>query len=38
LQSSLGTKVSLRHGKRGGTMTIHYYSDEELDALLEKLL
>ncbi|MGC8855405.1 MAG: ParB/RepB/Spo0J family partition protein [Anaerolineae bacterium] len=38
LRSSLGTKVTLRHGKKGGTITIHYYSDEELDALLGKLL
>jgi ParB family transcriptional regulator, chromosome partitioning protein len=37
LQRSLGTKVSLKHGKKGGTVTIYYYSDEELDALLDKL-
>lgn len=37
LQSSLGTRVALRHGKKGGTVTIYYYSDEELDSLLEKL-
>jgi len=37
LRSSLGTKVSLKHGKKGGTVTIYYYSDEDLDALLEKL-
>ncbi|MBI5953334.1 MAG: ParB/RepB/Spo0J family partition protein [Chloroflexi bacterium] len=37
LQRSLGTKVALKHGKKGGTVTIYYYSDEELDALLEKL-
>ena len=38
LQHSLGTKVALKHGKRGGTVTIYYYSDEELDSLLKKLL
>ena len=38
LRASLGTKVTLRHGKRGGTITIHYYSSEELDTLLGKLL
>jgi ParB family chromosome partitioning protein len=38
LQQSLGTKVSLRNGKKGGSITIHYYSNEELDALLDKLL
>jgi ParB family chromosome partitioning protein len=37
LRSSLGTKVSLKHGKKGGTVTIYYYSNEELDSLLEKL-
>ena len=37
LRSSLGTKVSLKHGKKGGSVTIYYYSDEELDSLLEKL-
>jgi len=37
LRSSLGTKVTLKHGKKGGTVTIYYYSDEELNSLLEKL-
>jgi ParB family chromosome partitioning protein len=37
LRSSLGTKVALKHGKKGGTVTIYYYSDEELNSLLEKL-
>jgi len=38
LRSSLGTKVSLHPGRKGGTLTIHYYSEEELNALLERLL
>ena len=38
LRASLGTKVALKHGKKGGALTIYYYSDEELDALLEKIL
>ena len=39
LRSSLGTKVSLRRSKSGaGSVTIHFYSDEELDGLLERLL
>jgi ParB family chromosome partitioning protein len=38
LRASLGTKVALKHGKNGGAMTIYYYSDEELDTLLERLL
>ncbi len=37
ISSSLGTKVALKHGKKGGTVTIYYYSDEELDTLLDKL-
>ncbi len=38
LRSSLGTQVSLKHRKNGGgTVTIYYYSNEDLDALLEKL-
>ncbi|MGD0751296.1 MAG: ParB/RepB/Spo0J family partition protein [Anaerolineales bacterium] len=38
LRTSLGTKVILRSGRKGGTVTIHYYSDEELNALLDRLL
>ncbi len=37
LMKSLGTKVNFKYGKKGGTITIYYYSDEELDSLLEKL-
>lgn len=37
LQAALGTRVRLKHGKKGGTVTIHYYSDEELDALIARL-
>jgi ParB family chromosome partitioning protein len=38
LRNSLETDVKLRYGKKGGTVTIHYYSDEELDKLLGILL
>jgi ParB family chromosome partitioning protein len=38
LQDSLETDVKLRHGKKGGTVIIHYYSDEELEKLLSRLL
>lgn len=38
LRQSLGTKVSLQHHRKGGTLTIHYYSDEELTALVDQLL
>jgi ParB family chromosome partitioning protein len=38
LQSRFETKVSMRYTKNGGNITLHYSSDEDLDALLEKLL
>lgn len=38
LETSLETEVKLRHGKQGGTITIRYYSEEELDKLLGRLL
>jgi len=36
LQFALGTKVTMKHGQKGGTITVHYYSDEELDSLIDK--
>lgn len=36
LRQLLGTKVTLNHGKQGGTVVIHYYSDEELESLLRR--
>jgi ParB family chromosome partitioning protein len=38
LRNHLGTKVTLRHGKKGGTLVIHYYSEEELDNLINQIL
>ncbi len=38
LQDHLGTKVVLHHGTKGGTLTIHFYSDEELTDLLSQIL
>ena len=39
LRLQLGTKVGLRRGRGGrGTLTIHFYSNEELDGVLERLL
>jgi len=38
LRHSLGTKVSLTHGQKGGTITIYYYSDEELEAIIGQVL
>lgn len=38
LRASLGTKVELRRGKGSrGRVVLHFYSDEELEALLERL-
>jgi ParB family transcriptional regulator, chromosome partitioning protein len=36
LRTILGTKVTLNHGDKGGTVTIHYYSQEELEALINR--
>ncbi|MFN2274512.1 MAG: ParB/RepB/Spo0J family partition protein [Anaerolineales bacterium] len=38
LRESLGTRVSLRRTPKGGSLVIHFYSDEELNALVERLL
>jgi ParB family chromosome partitioning protein len=39
LQRALGTKVTLRRSQNGsGTMIIHFYSDEELDGILDLIL
>ena len=38
LRSYLGTKVKLNQRSKGGTLVIHYYSEEELNSLIEKLL
>ncbi len=37
LRAALGTRVSLRRGRRGGRLVIYYYSDEELNAIIERL-
>ncbi len=37
LRERLGTKVTLHYSPKGGTLVIHYYSDEELDSLLAKI-
>jgi len=38
LREALGTKVTLKRGRNGGTIIIHYYSDEELNAVAEAIL
>jgi len=38
LRQALGTRVLLRRGGRGGSIIIHFYSDEELNTLVDRLL
>jgi len=38
LRDALGTKVNLKHSAKGGSLTLYYYSDEELDSLVSRLL
>ncbi|MBV9357703.1 MAG: ParB/RepB/Spo0J family partition protein [Chloroflexi bacterium] len=35
---ALGTKVDLHRGRRGGRLVIHFFSDEELQGLYEKVI
>ena len=37
LRASLGTKVDLTPLRHGGRVVIHYYSDEELEGIIERL-
>lgn len=37
LREALGTRVSLQRGRKGGRLTIYFYSDEELESLLQRL-
>lgn len=38
LQDSLGTRVTLRRSAKGGSIVIRFFSDEELNTLVERLL
>ncbi len=38
LKKALGTKVSIASRSKGGRIVIEYYSDEELDRILEKII
>jgi ParB family chromosome partitioning protein len=38
LQKRLGTRVDVQKGRRGGKVIIHYFSPEELDGVVERLL
>jgi ParB family chromosome partitioning protein len=37
-RDSLGTRVSIHKGEKGGRIVIHYYSDEELQAIYEAIV
>ena len=37
-EESLGTRVTIKRGKRGGLVLLYYYSDEELDAIASQIL
>jgi ParB family chromosome partitioning protein len=37
LRNALGTKVSIRRNRKGGAIELHFYSDEELDRLIQIL-
>jgi len=38
LEAHLGTRVKVQAGSQGGRITLYYYSDEELESLLQRLL
>jgi ParB family chromosome partitioning protein len=38
LRQALGTRVILKRGRKGGSIVIRFYSDEELNALVERIL
>jgi ParB family chromosome partitioning protein len=37
-EEALGTRVTIKRGKRGGLVLLYYYSDEELDAIASQIL
>ncbi len=37
-RKALGTKVELKRGKTGGRLVIHYFSDEELNGLYQRIV
>jgi ParB family chromosome partitioning protein len=38
ISQTLGTKVDIQRGAKGGKVVIHYYSDEELQAIYESIV
>lgn len=37
-ESALGTRVNIEKGAKGGRVVIHFYSDEDLDALYQSII
>jgi ParB family chromosome partitioning protein len=37
LRGTLGTRVDLTKGRKGGRIVIHYFSDEELESIIDRL-
>lgn len=37
LRGTLGTRVDLTKGRKGGKIVIHYFSDEELESIIDRL-
>lgn len=37
-ESALGTRVNIEKGEKGGRVIIHFYSDEDLDALFDSIV
>lgn len=37
LRGTLGTRVDLSKGRKGGRIVIHYFSDEELESIVDRL-
>ena len=38
MRRALGTKVTLSRSKKGGTIVIRFYSEEELDAIYRRIV
>jgi ParB family chromosome partitioning protein len=37
LRATLGTRVDLQKGRKGGRLVVHFFSEEELNAIVDRL-